>query len=153
MAQASVAPYLCMFGVSPDLPLLFALSWVLLQGLGEGIIVSLVAGVALDALSGGIFGLSVLSMALSSGLAGIAEVNVFRSARFLPYIMAALTTPLYYAIYLGLVQLLGGGRAPVTLVWRLVLPTTVTNLVFMLPVYQLVKLLCAHTRPKQAEWQ
>lgn len=142
-----------LLGVSPDLPFLFALSWVLLQGLSEGIIVSLVAGLALDTVSGGTFGLSLISMALTSGLAGIAEGNVFRSARFLPYIIALLATPLYYGIYIGLMQVLAGGSTPVSLLWRIVLPATVTNLVFMLPVYCLVKLLCAHTRPQKAEWQ
>ena len=126
---------------------------MLLQGLDEGIIVSVVAGFALDALSSAPFGLSMVSLALTSGLAGVAEVNIFRSARFLPFIMVCLATPLYYAFYLGMMQLLGGASFHISIVWRVVLPATAINLILMPFVYRLVKLLCAHTRPAQVEWQ
>ena len=153
LAQSAVMPYLRLAGATPNLPLLFALSWVLLEGLGDGLVVSLIAGLSVDALSGGLFGLNLVSLGLTSALAGIAEANVFRSARFLPYIMVCLATPVYHGVYLGLSALLRGDQPPLSLIWRLVLPATVMNLVFMPLVYYLLKWLCARSRPQKVEWQ
>lgn len=152
-AQAAVMPYIRLGGASPNLPLVLALCWVLLEGLGDGMVISLLAGLGVDGLSGGPFGLSMISMALTSAMAGVAEANVFRSARFLPYIMVCLASPLYDGVYLGLSALLRSEFLPAMLIWRIVLPGMLLNVLLMPLIYHPLKLLCARNQPRKAEWQ
>ncbi|MBM3188019.1 MAG: rod shape-determining protein MreD, partial [Chloroflexi bacterium] len=55
VVQSTLGPRLRVFGVSPDLVLLFLIAWVLLHGLRGSLSVSLVGGLMLDALSGAPF--------------------------------------------------------------------------------------------------
>ena len=74
-----------LFGASPNLVLLLTVSWVLLRGRGEGILIGLVGGLMLDAFSGAPFGLATGSLVIVTYLTGLGEINVFRTAKFLPY--------------------------------------------------------------------
>ena len=141
------------FVISPDLMLLFAVSWVLLLGLGDGILIGGTGAVVLDALSGAPFGIATLSLTCGSCLAGLGEINVFRTAWYLPYVAIAIATPIYNVLFLVLLQAAGHTVHWGTMLWRVVLPTTVLNVLCMPIVYGLTSWLCRRNRPKSVEWQ
>lgn len=148
-----MASHVRLLGVSPDLVLLLTVSAILLQGIREGILIALVGGLMLDALSGGPFGLATLSLVVVSLLAGLGEINVFRAAKFLPYLTIVTATLIYNLVFLFLLQMTGR-----VVVWgasllRVVLPAMLVNLLFMPIVYGLCYWLRKRLGPQSVEWQ
>jgi rod shape-determining protein MreD len=58
--QTTVMPHIHILGVQPDLLLMVVTSWSLLRGAEAGMLWALIAGVALDLVSGAPFGMSTL---------------------------------------------------------------------------------------------
>lgn len=148
IAQSTLAPRLRILGVSPDWVLLFTVSAVLFYGFRSCIPLLLVSGLVLDTLSGAPFGLMMLSLAIANLLAGLGELNVFRTARYLPYLAIAGATLLYEGSLLILLRLLREytttGQAAIwwPLLWRVVLPSVVLNTLLMpIAYYLMAKLL------------
>lgn len=148
-----MASHLRVFGVSPNLVLLFTVSWVLLQGRGEGFLLGLVSGLVLDALSGAPFGLAIVSLAPVGALAGLGEINVFRTARVLPYVTIALATLIFEGLFLLMLCMLGGMTLEWSVLWRIVLPEVVINTLCMPIMYGLVRRVCDRARPPSVEWE
>ena len=140
-------------GTSPDLVLLFIVAWVLYRGVGEGIVVALVSGLVLDVLSGAPFGLRLVSLAVASGVVGIGELNVFRSAWYLPYVTVAVATLIYQSLFLFLAGALGLPVIWWPTMWRLVLPAVVVNTLFMPLVYGALGWFRRHSGPPTVEWR
>lgn len=153
LLQSTVVARIQILGVSPDLVLLFIVGWVLYRGVGEGIVVALVSGLILDALSGAPFGLRLVSLAVASGIVGLGELNVFRSAWFLPYVTVAVATLIYQGLFLLLASLLGVPVIWWPTMWRLVLPVVVVNTLCMPLVYGALGWLHRHGQPQPVEWR
>lgn len=151
--QSTITSHVRLLGVCPNLVLLFAISWVLLRGVGEGLYVSLVGGLMLDALSGAPFGLATLSLCIVSYLASLGEINVFRTARLLPYATIALATLAYNGLFLFLSQMTGRVVLWGPSLYRVVLPATMVNLLGMPVVYGLCRWVLGRIQPRRAEWQ
>lgn len=133
--------------------LLYTVSCVLSQGVGEGIFVALVGGLMLDALSGAPFGVATLALVVVSLVAGLGEFNVFRAARFLPYATITLTTFVYNVMVLFSLQMTGHVVIWGASLWRAVLPAMLVNLVCMPVVYGLACWLHKRRGPRPVEWQ
>lgn len=153
IVQSTVTSRVGLFGVCPNLVLLFAISWVLLRGVGEGLFISLVGGLVLDALSGGPFGLASLSLCGASYLAGFGEFNVFRTARLLPYAAIAVATLVYHGMFLFLSQMTGRAVWWGASLGRIVLPAMGVNLLAMPVVYGLCHWVLGRIEPERAEWE
>ena len=153
IAQTSLIPQVRLFGVSPNLFLLFAVSWVLTQGLRRGIVFGLLGGVVIDGASGGPFGLVTLCLVVVSVLAGLGELNVFKTAWFLPYAVAASASIVYQVLLLFFLQM--GGR-PVSwgpTLWLAILPSTLLNALLMPLVYRATRFVGRLTLPEPAAWE
>lgn len=142
-----------LFGVAPDIMLLFTVSWALLQGVREGILVALIGGLVLDALSAGPFGGQTLALLVVGVLAGIGGANIFRTERLLPYVAIAVATVLYYLILL--VMLTAAGRVVVwgQMALRLVLPAVALNGIGMAVVHNVSRWARGFIYPSPVEWQ
>ncbi|MBN1401485.1 MAG: rod shape-determining protein MreD [Anaerolineae bacterium] len=151
--QSAVTSRLQIFGVSPNLALLFTVGWVLFCGVRQGIAVALVGGLVLDALSGAPFGFSTLSLLLASLVAGLGESNVFRTAWFLPYLVIALATLAYEGTLMFLLRMAGRPMVWAPALGRIVFPEALLNLLFMPLVYMLLGRLRVIWGPESAEWQ
>ena len=151
--QSSVTSHIRVLGVSPDLVLLFSISWALLEGTREGLFVSLVGGATLDALSGTPFGLSILSLLIVSYLASVGAINVFLAAKLLPYIAVALATLIYNGVFLGLLQMTGRVVIWGPTLWRVVFPAMLVNTACMPVVYNLVLWIHNRTHLQTVEWE
>jgi rod shape-determining protein MreD len=153
VVQVTITSHFRIFGVTPDLVLLCAISWVLLQGVRDGVLASLVGGIVLDALSGAPFGLMTLTLFAVSYLGGMGELNIFRTAKFLPYLAIALATFVYGAVLLFLLGMVGRPIAWGLTLWRVVLPEVVINVLSMPIVYTLVRWLRGRAYPKPVQWE
>ena len=152
LLQSTVVSHVRILGVSPDMVLLFVVSWVLLQGRQEGLLAALVGGLMVDALSGGPFGLTVLSLVVVSLAAAVGERNLFRAAWFLPYITIFLATGLFYGVFLFLAQMTGRALPWGPALWRVALPAMVINTAFMSLVYTLTHALSRRLAPPTVKW-
>ena len=153
MAQSTVLPHLRLFGVTPDIVLLFTVSWALLQGVREGLLVALIGGLVLDALSAGPFGAQTLVLAVVGLLAGLGGANIFRTERLLPYAAAAAATVLYYGLMIAM--LFASGRVVLfgPMMVRLVLPVLVLNELGMAAVHAGAVWMRGFFVPSPVEWE
>jgi rod shape-determining protein MreD len=153
IVQSTVTAHVRLFGVSPDVTLLFIVAWVLLEGAREGIFAALIGGVTLDALSGAPFALLTIALVSVASMASLGQINVFRTARLLPYVTIGLATLVYKSIFLSLLQVAGWRVIWGPTLLRVILPATVVNLLCMPLVYGLAYWLHIHLHPKTVEWQ
>ncbi|MBN1661881.1 MAG: rod shape-determining protein MreD [Anaerolineae bacterium] len=133
LVQSTIVAHVDVWGVFPDLPLLWVVSWGLLRGARQGLVWGFIGGVMLDIFSGAPFGAGTLSMIAAGFLAGLAEPTVFRSHLALPLVAAFVGTLVYDLIFMGVVHLLGGAVLWGETLLRLVLPAAALNTI-MVPV-------------------
>jgi len=139
--------------VSPDFVLLFTVSFALTWGTWEGVFAGLVSGLMLDALSGAPFGLATLSLVETSHLASQGEINVIRTASFLPYVTITIATLVYNVVFLFLLQMTGNVVVWGASLWHVVLPAMLVNVLCMPIVYGLSCWLRKRLGPASVEWQ
>lgn len=152
LAQTSLAPYLSLGGVKPDLMLTAVVLWSLLRGAGEGMIWGFIGGALLDLFSGGPFGLSILSLMLASYLSGIGEVNVFRANILLPGAAIVGATLLYYAFWLLALGLMDWNVTWSLELGRVVALALVLNGALMLLLYRPFRWLHRVTGREEISW-
>jgi len=131
LIQSTVTSSVHILGASPDLVLMMAVACVLQWGVRESLIAVLVGGLTIDALSGAPFGCATLSIAIVSVLAGIAESNVPRSVKTLPYAAVAVATIVYQLIWMLLLQIWGRTVLWVPMFVRGTLPSVFVNTLAM----------------------
>jgi rod shape-determining protein MreD len=150
--QASAVPHLRIWGVFPDLPLLFVVCWSLLRGSRGGLVWGLIAGLFLDLLSGTPAGAATVALGAVGFLAGLAQRSAFRAQLLLPVLVMAVSTVVYDLILL-LAMLLSGR----TVLWletlgRIVLPSAVLNLLLLPVVYFSLRGLYRRFSGGEMEW-
>lgn len=152
LVQTSLAPYLSLAGVKPDLMLTVIVLWSLLRGAGEGVIWGFIGGVLLDLFAGSPFGLSILSLMLVSYLSGIGEVNIFRANLLLPGAAIVGATLLYYAFWLLALGLMGWSVTWSLELARIVALAVVFNAALMLLIYRPFRWLHRVTGREEMGW-
>jgi rod shape-determining protein MreD len=147
--QAAILPYFTIFGLSPQLLLIFALAWGLLRGPEDGAAWAFIAGIFLDLFSATPMGVS--SLALMVGVVAASFVlRSLPSSRFvMPVVLAAMASLIYLLLYLLLLRLTGypvvwavAGRLPLV---------AVLNSLLVLPVYWLLYTLDRNLRRRKVE--
>ena len=127
IVQTALVPYLSIWGIFADLPLLMVVSWSLLQGRREGLVWGFVAGAAIDILSGAPFGAATLSLSLVGFVAGLGEATVFRTHMALPLVAVFLATIVYDLLFLLIVRIMGQSVLWLDSLIRSVLPSAALN--------------------------
>jgi len=150
--QTTVMPRLALWGVKPDLMLLVVVSWSLLRGAREGAAWALGGGLLLDLLSGGPFGAATMSLMLSSLVAGLGELNLFRGSLWLPLAAGVLASAVYNVAFLLILQVLGRPVMWGAGLLLVALPATALNALATYPTYWSVRWLHRRTRPQTLEW-
>ncbi|MFP3896859.1 MAG: rod shape-determining protein MreD [Anaerolineales bacterium] len=153
LLQSTFTARIRIWGVTADLVLVLAVSWTLFQGIGEGLLISLVGGMILDTLSGAPFGVLMISLTVASEIAGLGEANVFEKARFLPYIAITIATIIYRGLLLLLLRMTGRPLPPWSTLSRFLLIAVIINGAFMFVIYRLVGEIVSRIQPKRAEWE
>ena len=148
-----MVPHVRLFGVSPDLFVAMTISWVLVQGLGRGAVFGLVGGIVLDGLSGAPFGYVTLSVAIVVAVAGLGELNVFRTASYLPFLVMGVATLAQQSLLVLLLRMSGQPIQWIPTYSRTILPTILVQLLLMPAVYYPTRLLLRRFQPKRVDWQ
>lgn len=141
LLQAALMPYLSVWGVSADLPLLLVLSWGLLRGGREGTLWGFVAGVFTDLFSGGPFGAATLSLMAAGASAGLGQSIVFRHYLLMPPLIALLGTLVYDLVYLVVLAVTGQSVMWLETLVRIILPSAALNACLILVVLGPTRLL------------
>lgn len=138
LLQVTVIPQLFSPKLRPDLLLIFTVSFGLLSGREKAVGVGFFAGLLQDLASGSIFGIHMLSKIAIGYLAGLAEQKVFKEHIFLPmasmfiaslfnsFLMLALMT--FFGYRIGWNEAMAGE----------ILPSLFYNLLFSVPIHQMV---------------
>lgn len=150
--QTTAMPHLTILGVKPDLVLLVVISWSLLRGAKEGVIWALVGGIGLDLLSGAPFGTSTVALLVLSLLAGMGELSVFRTHIALPLIATLLATLAYDLFFLLLLHMRGYSIAWADSLIKVVLPSTLLNVLLAPFIYKALYWLHRKTGPEEMAW-
>jgi rod shape-determining protein MreD len=145
LLQTSVMPSLSWSGVMPDLMLLVVVSWSLLRGTREGLLWALAGGLLLDLMSGGPFGVAVVSVVLSSVIIGMGELNVVRGSLWLPLVACVLATATYDVAYWSILQVTGRSSYTVHGLLQVMGPSFILNALAMYPTYWATRWLSQHT--------
>jgi rod shape-determining protein MreD len=153
IAQSSITSHLRVFGVSPDLVLVFTTSSILVLGSKDGLLFGLLGGLMLDAFSGAPFGLVTLSLVITGYLVGMAEYNLFRSARIVPLLSITLATVIFYLLFIFLLQMTGRPMLWGATAQRVILPAIALNAAVMFLAYRLLLWLRAKLGPPTVEWE
>ncbi len=145
-------PHLTIMGVKPDLVLLMVVSWSLLRGAQESVIWALVGGMGLDLLSGAPFGTSTVPLVIISLLAGLGELSVFRTRIALPLIATLIATLAYDLFFLLLLYAEGRSIAWTDSLTKVVLPSTLFNVLLSPFVYKALYWLHRKTGREEMAW-
>lgn len=138
-------PSLSVSGVMPDLMLLVVVSWSLLRGTREGLLWALGGGLLLDLMSGGPFGAATISLALSSVMIGLGELNFVRESLWLPLVAVVLATTVYDVAYWVILQATGRSLHTVYTLLQVMGPGMVGNALAMYPTYWATRWLSRRT--------
>jgi rod shape-determining protein MreD len=148
LLQSTLAPYIQINGVHPDLVLVLVIGWTFLRGLPDGFIWALIGGLSLDLLSGGPFGLFTLVVGLIALLTSLFHGRLFGSSIILPLILTFPLSLLFNGLALLLLSVLG---RPV--IWNetlsyILVPVAIFNTVAMLFTFPLLYLLNRWLHPQ-----
>jgi rod shape-determining protein MreD len=150
--QTTAMPHLTILGVKPDLMLLMVISWSLLRGSKEGMIWALLGGIGLDLLSGAPFGTSTVALVILSLVAGLGELSVFRTHIALPLIATLIATLAYDLFFLLLLYAQGCSIVWTDSLAKVMLPSTLLNVLLSPFVYKALYWLHRRTGPEEMAW-
>lgn len=148
LLQSTLAPYIRVNGVHPDLALVIVIGWIILRGLREGLSWALIGGLSLDFLSGGPFGLFTLTMLIVALATSLFHGRLFGSSIILPLGLTFPLSLLFNGLALLLLNILG---RPV--IWPeafsyVLVPVAIFNTVTMLFIFPLLYLLNRWLNPQ-----
>lgn len=152
LAQTTLGGDVALLGAHPNLLLLLATSWVLIRGLGEGLLIGLIGGLLLDVSSAAPFGVIMLSLSLGISLAALGQVNVFQGAWMLKYLVIAGATLLFNLVFILVLRLSGYDTSLGQSLSRIILPELLIHVALMPVVYGFVKWLCKRLEPPTVEF-
>jgi rod shape-determining protein MreD len=150
--QATAMPHLTILGVKPDLVLLMVISWSLLRGAKEGLIWALVGGIGLDLLSGASFGTSIVPLVILGLMASLGELSVFRTRMALPLVAILIASLVYNLFFLLLLYTEGRSIAWADSLTKVVLPSTLFNVLLSPLVYRALYWLHRKTGREELAW-
>lgn len=127
----------------PDLPLLLVMLWTLTLGLQPGLLAACITGLLADSLSAAPFGLNTAALLLVVPVAMLRDRELVESRLALALVLAPLSTGVYYAVSLVLLQMSGWPLDWGAEVAEVVLPAVAVNTLLAAPLYVAVALIAA----------
>lgn len=152
VAQSSFISHIRIAGQHPDLIFAIVISWSLLRGIRQGLLVALIGGIVVDLLSGAPFGVFTVSLIGASVLSHLSAASFFRPPVLLVTIAAVSATFVYYHIGLALLYM-GGYRVPwLDAFLYLMLPALPINLGMIFLVFPALRWLHRQTAQEEISW-
>jgi len=137
----TLSPFIKISGVHPDLVLILIIGWIILRGLGEGLVWALIGGVSLDLVSGAPFGVFTLTTLLVALAANLSHGRVFGSSIVLPLSLTFPLSLLFNGLALLFLTLLGRPIVWSDAFFNVLLPVAIFNTAVMMLVFPLLYLL------------
>lgn len=148
--QSTLLPHLAVLGVKVDLVMLLVAAWSIRRGVEAGLVWALIGGVAVDVLSAGPFGLSIVTLALVAVIAGGFGPGLRRSSIILPLVLIPLVSIVATLVGALILQAVGHPISWPVVVAMVVLPAALLDTLAVLIVYPLISI--ADHRLSTVEW-
>lgn len=139
IVQATILPQIRIFGGQPDLVFLMMLSWSLNGRLEQNLMWAFVGGAAQDLMSAAPLGSSVLGMVLLAFAIEQIRHQVYHIGFILAVALVILGTILQKVVFMLVIGVSGFAIYPLENLTYVILPTIAYNLVFMVPIYWVVR--------------
>jgi rod shape-determining protein MreD len=147
--NATVMAQLRIWQGAPDLVFLLVVSWALLSNYRDALLWAVIGGVLLDLFSIAPLGTSALGLVVIVFLSDSMFGQITRHNLVVPPLVVAAGTLIYHLVALGVLWMVDRqvplGRA----LLYATLPTTIYNLIFILPVFRLVGLVHGWLTPRR----
>ena len=115
--QSTVLSKLPIFGVVPQLWLLATIAWALQNGLRQGFVWALIAGIFVDLFSASPLGVTTLALMASVAVVVFIQRHLPENRLLLPAVLGAVATLVFWLVYL--------------LLLRIIIPLTINELQFL----------------------
>lgn len=152
LLQSTLSPRLQIGAVWPDFLLLIVMSWALRRRPNEALAWAFIGGLAIDLVSGGPFGGSVVALTAVTVVASLMADGAFRGRTVLPIVTAFVATLVYHGVYLLAMLIVGQGVDGLDALVRIALPAAVYNAALSLFVYAIMTAIDRRIRPKALRW-
>ncbi len=143
-----MSPFIQINGVHPDLVLILIIGWIILRGLGEGIVWALIGGLSLDFVSAAPFGLFTLTMLLVALASSVAHGRIFGSSIVLPLSLTFPLSLLFNGLALLFLTLFDRPVVWDEAFFDVLLPAAIFNTAVMLLIFPLLYLLNRFLNPQ-----
>jgi rod shape-determining protein MreD len=150
--QATAAPQIRIAGGSLNLLLLCVMSWEQIEARGEGYGWAFIGGLALDLISGGPFGASILGLLAATFIANRLSSGLFRDRLFLPLVTAVAGTFAYNGVYLLLLRIFGVPINWVDAIGQVIIPSAILNMLASPIIARLMLALYRRVKPAGGTW-
>lgn len=136
--QTTLLHYAAVYGITPNILVVFIIITALVRGNIEGSVAGLFAGLAADMLFGGVIGFYALMGFYLGIAAGSVNRRMFRDNLLVALVFTFAYSVLYEAIVYIVNNIMGGEMELLYALSRVILPEAVYNCAAAVPVYWLV---------------
>jgi rod shape-determining protein MreD len=140
LAQTSIMPAFSIVGAHPNLVVVLLVVWMSIRGQREALLLIPVAGFALGLLDSQPLGLAMLALAPLILMADLRELRLVESELFLAIVLTVLATLAYESTSLVTLAVTGERIGLLATVLEVLVPATIANVLFLLPIYAIVRL-------------
>ena len=137
-AQTSILSLIDFNGVSANLMLLFTVSAAFIRGPVWGILFGFATGLLQDSMTGSFFGCATFSYMTAGFVFGSFSKHVFKEQFFLPIVSSVAAGTLHFFVMTAFIFLLGYSPNFISMIYRILIPLLIYQLVFAYPVHKLV---------------
>jgi rod shape-determining protein MreD len=148
--QSTLLPHFAILGVKINLVLLLVTAWSIRRGIESGLQWALIGGVAIDVLSAGPFGSSIVAFGLAAVIAGSVGTGLRQTSILLPFILIPLISIVATLTGAFILQAVGHPISWPVIVATVALPSAVLDTFAILLLYPLVS--AADHRLSTVEW-
>lgn len=140
LAQTSIMPAFSIVGAHPNVVVVLLVVWTSIRGRRETLLLIPVAGFALGLLDSQPLGLAMLALAPLILMADLRELRLVESELFLAIVLTVLATLAYESTSLVTLAVTGERIGLLATVLEVLVPATIANVLFLLPIYAIVRL-------------
>ncbi len=138
LVQTSVLPAFPIFGASPNLVLVLLVCWTIVRGRQEAMVVIPVGGLCLSLLGSQPVGVALLAATPVLLLSELQALRLTPNNLLLALAVVFLSSLIYQAILLAALRLEGDTVGWLSALTRVVLPTSIIDVLFTPPLYWIV---------------
>jgi rod shape-determining protein MreD len=150
IVQTASLPLFSVFGAHPNLVLILLVSWTIVRGRGEAMVLIPLAGLALGLLDSQPLGLHLLALVPLALLALAHELRLMEADFLMALAIVFLATLAYEGVFLIVLRLTGESMDWWGNVSQLIIPAAIANTLLTPPVYGLVWLASVDRRRRTA---